>query len=394
MRPERRLRPRSAWVVAALVVLASAGGVGYASVATPATGTAPSGSYQAVTPLRIMDTIYTHTPVAAGGTVSLAVAGVNGVPADATAVVLNVTAAQGTQLGSVTVWPDGVTRPLASNVNYLAGQTVPNLVVATIGTDGKIDFYNNSAGTVHLIADLAGYYAPGSTNTLVVPGDGTAAQNGAALATALASLTGSTPTVVQLQPGTYALAQQTAVPGNTWIQGAGRTNTIVSETSENYVLGFLGSGGNNGLANLTINAILTDGIAVNNATDVQGVNILVSGNNGIDLEGTVSLNVDDTTITSTNATGTGVQVGAGTLNMQDSTVQLVGNEAFAFFGGQGFVRDSVVNNAGGHDSFDVSSATVDVANSEIVGEARVSTGAFMTCVGNYNASFVGYGTTC
>ena len=36
--------------------------------------------------------------------------------------------------------------PLASNLNFVAGQTIPNLVVAPVGADGKVDFYNGSSG--------------------------------------------------------------------------------------------------------------------------------------------------------------------------------------------------------------------------------------------------------
>ncbi len=46
---------------------------------------------------------------------------------------------------------------MASNLNFLPGQTVPNLVVAPVGIDGSVDFFNGSPGSVQLIADVAGY---------------------------------------------------------------------------------------------------------------------------------------------------------------------------------------------------------------------------------------------
>ena len=80
-----------------------------------------------------------------------------GVPASGvSAVVLNVTVTQPTAAGHITVYPDGTSRPLAANLNFVAGQTVPNLVVAPVGADGKVDLYNGSAGTVQLIADVSG----------------------------------------------------------------------------------------------------------------------------------------------------------------------------------------------------------------------------------------------
>jgi hypothetical protein len=76
-------------------------------------------------------------------------------------VVLNVTAADPLAAGFLTVWPTGQARPLASNLNFVAGRTVPNLVVAKVGTDGRISLYNGSGGAVHLVADVAGWYGAG-----------------------------------------------------------------------------------------------------------------------------------------------------------------------------------------------------------------------------------------
>jgi hypothetical protein len=45
---------------------------------------------------------------------------------------------------------------VASNLNFTAGKTIPNVVVP-VGADGKVAFCNQ-VGTVNLIADLAGYY--------------------------------------------------------------------------------------------------------------------------------------------------------------------------------------------------------------------------------------------
>jgi hypothetical protein len=71
-------------------------------------------------------------------------------------VVLNVTATAPSSFGVLTVYPDDP-RPLASNLNWVAGQTVPNLVIVPV-VNGHVKFFNNSPGTVHLIADLAGFF--------------------------------------------------------------------------------------------------------------------------------------------------------------------------------------------------------------------------------------------
>ena len=100
-------------------------------------------------------------PVVAGHRrCSLQVRGVAGVPASGVAaVVLNVTVTQPTAAGFVTVYPGGVARPTASSLNFVAGETVPNLVVAPVGADGRVDFFNGSGGTVQVIADVSGWFS-------------------------------------------------------------------------------------------------------------------------------------------------------------------------------------------------------------------------------------------
>ncbi|MFE1340690.1 hypothetical protein ACFW6K_23800, partial [Streptomyces sp. NPDC058733] len=77
-----------------------------------------------------------------------------------TAVVLNVTATNPTSSSFVSVYPDGTTRTSASNLNFVAGQTIPNLVIVPV-VNGKVSFYNH-AGSVDLIADITGYFTSGT----------------------------------------------------------------------------------------------------------------------------------------------------------------------------------------------------------------------------------------
>jgi hypothetical protein len=116
-------------------------------------------------PARVLDT-RTGTggvPVAKvgpGGSVGLTVTGVGGVPSSGvSAVVLNVTAVGASAHTFVTVWPSGETRPLASNLNVAPGWVIPNLVVAKVGSGGRVSLYNN-AGTVDLVADVIGWFGP------------------------------------------------------------------------------------------------------------------------------------------------------------------------------------------------------------------------------------------
>jgi hypothetical protein len=91
----------------------------------------------------------------AGAYLQLRVGGRVGVPAGAGAVVLNVTAVDPTAPGFVTVFPAGADLPTASNVNYYAGTTIPNTVVARLGRDASVCLYTHAA--THLVVDVAGY---------------------------------------------------------------------------------------------------------------------------------------------------------------------------------------------------------------------------------------------
>ena len=95
-------------------------------------------------------------PFNAGESRSIQVTGQAGVPAGATAVVLNVTVTEPTYTGFITVWPSGATMPLASTLNFTFGQTVPNLVMVKLGQGGQVSLYN-SAGSSQLLADVVGY---------------------------------------------------------------------------------------------------------------------------------------------------------------------------------------------------------------------------------------------
>lgn len=128
-------------------------------------GGAPSvaGALVSSVPTRLLDTregVGGSSPVVGdGGGVSLQVTGRGGVPSvGVRAVVLNVTVTNTRASGYVTVHPAGTQVPFASNLNFVAGQTVPNLVMVKVGKDGKVDLRNFSSQPFDLVADLAGYY--------------------------------------------------------------------------------------------------------------------------------------------------------------------------------------------------------------------------------------------
>lgn len=92
---------------------------------------------------------------AANSVLRLAVGGRVGVPPTATAVVLNITVTGAEAAGYLTAYPSGVSLPSTSNVNFAAGQTIPNAVVAGVGPDGSVCLFTSA--TTHVIVDVTGY---------------------------------------------------------------------------------------------------------------------------------------------------------------------------------------------------------------------------------------------
>jgi hypothetical protein len=134
---------------------------GYYS-ATSGTGTQFSAE---PAPVRICDTRFilpanqcSLHPITSGGTLAVTVRGMAGVPANATAVVANLTAVAPTSSTFLTVFP-GPSMPASSDLNLAAGDVRANMVVATInpGT-GQITIFNQT-GNVNVIVDVLGWYS-------------------------------------------------------------------------------------------------------------------------------------------------------------------------------------------------------------------------------------------
>jgi outer membrane protein assembly factor BamB len=122
----------------------------------------PPAAYTAVTPVRLMDTRTSGGPLGPASVRNLTVVGAGPLaPAGATGVMLNVTATNTSAAGYLTAYPTGSVVPLASNLNWTAAKTVPNLVSVQVGSGGQVSFYN-SAGSTDVVVDLEGYFAPPS----------------------------------------------------------------------------------------------------------------------------------------------------------------------------------------------------------------------------------------
>lgn len=85
------------------------------------------------------------------------------------AVVLNVTAVDPTSGGFLTVYPTGMSPPMASNVNFRPGQIVANRVIVRVGQGGDVSVYS-SGGNPGIVVDAEGYFsAPGGSGAMFHP---------------------------------------------------------------------------------------------------------------------------------------------------------------------------------------------------------------------------------
>src|ERR1035437_9382729 len=124
-------------------------------------GTETGSSYVPLAPQRILDTRITGNPLGNNSSENLAVTGIDSVPADATAVVLNVTVTASCNESYLTVYAAGESSPKVSNLNFSQGETVANLTVVPVGVNGRVTIYN-AIGEVQVIVDLEGYFEANS----------------------------------------------------------------------------------------------------------------------------------------------------------------------------------------------------------------------------------------
>ena len=139
----------------------------------------PDPGFVAVSPVRVFDTRPGESPAAlrevsevkVGGSYELSV-DMAALPGGGlrrraiAAVSLNVTVVDPDQPGFVTVFPCAG-RSEVSNVNFLAGQTVANAVIAPVSASGTVCFFSSTPA--HLLADFNGYFPLASGYTAVIP---------------------------------------------------------------------------------------------------------------------------------------------------------------------------------------------------------------------------------
>ncbi|HEY6538369.1 MAG TPA: hypothetical protein VI138_04935, partial [Candidatus Dormibacteraeota bacterium] len=131
--------------------------------------TSGAGLYHAMAPQRLVDTRagagtpYSGQMLEAGHSLTVQVAGVDGVPSSgAEAAVFNVTVVDSTAPSVLAVYPTGTSAPTASTINFSTGQIIANQDAVELGSGGKVTIYNFGPGATDVILDVAGWYTDGS----------------------------------------------------------------------------------------------------------------------------------------------------------------------------------------------------------------------------------------
>jgi hypothetical protein len=146
-----------------------------AAVQAPDAGAQPvllpaPGQFVSVSAQRVLDTRFGTgesggaAQLAAGGSLAVTVAGFDGVPTDATSVVVNVTALNTTAPGYLTTYNSDNSDPNVAAVGVRAGISTNQTDTIPVSSTGQVSVANHSSAPLDVVMTLMGYYT-GSTDT-------------------------------------------------------------------------------------------------------------------------------------------------------------------------------------------------------------------------------------
>ena len=146
-------RPRARLLLASLFPLAAG-----------ATAEPPAAAFYTVPPCRLVDTRQAPAPLGGpalpAGATRVFPVGLCQVPSSAVAIAVNVTVVTPEASGHLRLFASGTPLPATSTLNYAAGQTRANNAIVPLGGDLLFAVHaHQSHGSVHLVVDVAGYFA-------------------------------------------------------------------------------------------------------------------------------------------------------------------------------------------------------------------------------------------
>ena len=177
-----RLAAVSALVAATTAVpIAAPAALIVAPVAHAADGLGAGGEYHPLTPARIFDSRpgqpgseYDVTPLgpkpvsSAGSTFDIQVLGLGGVPASAAevlGVVVNITVTDITSAGYLNAYGKNAPAGTAAILNFVAGQTIPNLAIVRPGDEGKLTILLKAGtGSANVVVDVFGWFSTSASS--------------------------------------------------------------------------------------------------------------------------------------------------------------------------------------------------------------------------------------
>ncbi len=120
-------------------------------------------AFNTLTPCRLVDTRGPNGPLggpslAAGQNRTFTLAGACNIPANASALSVNITIISPSAPGFLTLYAGGSGLPAVSNLNFSAGQVRANNAIVTLGELGDATtFLGQGSGNAHVIIDVNGY---------------------------------------------------------------------------------------------------------------------------------------------------------------------------------------------------------------------------------------------
>jgi len=168
-------------MAATIVVAATVGVTGSTGVEVAhAAGMGAGGEYHPLTPARVFDSrpgIAVNDPAPGpkaisgpGSTFDIQLLGLGGIPnapADVLGVVANITVTEPTSTGYLNAYGKDAAAGTAAIINFVAGQTVPNLAIVRPGAEGKLTIkLAAGTGTAHVIVDVFGWFSTSASSDL------------------------------------------------------------------------------------------------------------------------------------------------------------------------------------------------------------------------------------
>lgn len=199
--------------------------------------TAAGSQYHQMAPARLLDTRASGS-LGSGATVNVTVGGVAGIPANVTAVIMNLTVTNPTANSYLTAYAGQSSLPAVSNLNFTPGETIPNLAIVPVN-NGVVSIFNH-AGTVDVLADAFGYFTAGGAPqfTPTAPTRVLDTRNGAAIGSG--GIQG------------LRVAGVSGIPSN--VEAVVLNVTVVGPTANSYLTVFPDGQGLPGVSNLNYTA--------------------------------------------------------------------------------------------------------------------------------------------